>query len=117
SVGAARGTLRNVLVSIQIAVSLVLLTGATLLSRSLSKLESEPLGMQPERVITASFVLSAQRYRQPAAQDAFYRELESRLSRVPGVFALSDTVPPAGGMHGRPFSNMHIAGHAPLTQG
>jgi predicted permease len=31
-------------------------------------------------------------------------------------FAVSDSMPPAGGMHGRPFSNMKIAGHPPLPE-
>jgi hypothetical protein len=60
-------------VAFQIAMSLVLLTGAALFSRSLSKLESQPLGMEPERVVSAAFVLGPHRYGEPAAQDAFYR--------------------------------------------
>ncbi len=114
--GADRGLFRNVLVAFQIAISLVLLTGASLFARSLSKLESQPLGMAPEHVVTASLVLGSHRYQQPAAEDTFYRQLEARLSGIPGVsvFALSDSIPPAGGMHGRPYSNMRIAGHPPL---
>jgi putative ABC transport system permease protein len=75
--------------------------------------------MQSEHVVTASFVMSAHRYQQPAALDVFYRAIESRLRSIPGViaFALSDTVPPAGGMHGRPYSNMRIAGRPPLSGG
>ncbi len=117
SIGAQRGGIRRALVAFQVAVSLILLTGATLFARSLAKLESQPLGLSPERVITASFVLGVHRYGQPAAQDALYRELESRLAGIPGVrgFALSDSVPPAGGMHARPFSNLRIAGHPPVS--
>src|SRR5581483_614278 len=35
---------------------------------------------------------------------------------IPGVsiFALSDSMPPAGGIHGRPYSNMRAAGRPPL---
>ncbi len=115
-VGLGRGWLRHSLVALQIAASLILLTGASLFARSLAKLESQPLGMQPEHVVTASFLLGAHRYEQAPAQDAFYRQIEARFRGVPGVtaFALSDSIPPAGGMHGRPFSNMRIAGHAPL---
>jgi hypothetical protein len=32
------------------------------------------------------------------------------------AFALSDTMPPGGGVHGRPFSNMRIAGRPPLAE-
>jgi predicted permease len=44
--------------------------------------------------------------------------VERQLTRIPGVsrFALSDSIPPAGGWRGRPFSNMQIAGHPPLPQ-
>jgi predicted permease len=116
AVGPERGLFRHLLVTFQIAISLILLTGASLFARSLSKLESQPLGMQPEHVVTASLVLSSHRYQKPAAQNTFYRQLEARLSGMPGVtvFALSDSMPPAGGMHGRPYSNMRIAGHPPL---
>lgn len=118
AVGTARTLFRQMLVAAQIAISLLLLTSASLFIRSLQKLESQPLGFQPEHLVAASFVLSHHRYQQPAAQTAFYNELESRLKRIPGVsaFALSDSMPPAGGMHGRPYSNMHIAGHPLLPQ-
>ncbi len=116
--GSDRGLFRHLLVAIQIAISLILLTGASLFARSLSRLEAQPLGMAPEHVVTASLVLGSHRYQQPAAQDAFYRQLEARLGSIPGVnvFALSDSMPPAGGMHGRPYSNMRVAGHPPLPE-
>jgi predicted permease len=118
SAGHERGIFRQSLVALQIAISLVLLTGASLFARSLSKLESQSLGMQSEHVVTASFVVSTHRYQQPAALDTFYNEIESRLQSIPGVsaFALSDSVPPGGGMHGRPYSNMRIAGRPPLPR-
>ena len=116
--GARRSWPRQALVAAQVALSLVLLSGASLLARSLWNLETQPLGFQPERVMTASFTLNRQRYSTPAKQDAFYTELERQLARIPGVsaFALSDSMPPAGGMHARPFSNMKIAGYPPLPE-
>jgi predicted permease len=109
---------RQLLVAFQIAVSLVLLTGSSLFIRSLLKLEGQQLGMQPESVITASFVLPQSRYQQAAAQNSLYRRLESSRSAIPGVtsIALSDTIPPSGGMHARPFSNLRIAGEPPLPE-
>ncbi|HEX4230059.1 MAG TPA: ABC transporter permease [Bryobacteraceae bacterium] len=117
-IGLGRGRLRQALVAFQVAISLVLLTGSSLFARSLLKLESQQLGMEAERVITVSFVLDSHRYRQAAAQNAFYRALETRLASIPGVTSsgISDTVPPGGGMHGRPFSNMRIAGRPPLPE-
>jgi predicted permease len=118
SAGGGRSWSRSVLVAAQVAISLVLLTGASLLVRSLWKLEGESLGFQPEHVVTASFTLSRHRYDSTAKQTALYAEVERQLAGIPGVgqFALSDTVPPSGGWMGRPFSNMRIAGHAPLPE-
>jgi putative ABC transport system permease protein len=118
--GSHRTWSRQTLVAAQVALSLLLLSGASLLARSLWKLESQPLGFQPERVITASFALNRQRYGSASKQDAFYTELERQLGRQTpggaGQFAISDSMPPAGGTHGRPFSNMRIAGHPALPE-
>jgi putative ABC transport system permease protein len=110
--GSRRLATRHLLVITQIALSLVLLTGACLLIRSLRKLETQPIGFQPEHLIAASFVLNHHRYSDPQKLIAFYDALEARLSHVPGVssFALSDSMPPAGNMHGRPLANMRVAG-------
>ena len=116
--GSRHARSRQILVASQIAISLLLLSGASLLLRSFWKLESAPLGFRPERVLTANFTLNRQRYRSAAQQNAFYSELERQLARIPGItqLAVSDTIPPAGGMHGRPFSNMRIANHPPLPE-
>jgi predicted permease len=114
--GTARTMFRKALVAAQVAISLVLLTGASLLIRSLEKLENQSLGFQPEHVLSASFALRHHRYQPTTAQITFYDELEARLKRIPagGSFALSDSIPPQGSM-GRPYSNMRIFGHPPLA--
>ena len=116
--GAARTLFRRVLVAAQVAISLVLLTGASLFVRSFWKLQNEPLGFQPERLTAASFTLRRQRYQTAGMQDAFFRRLEQRLQAIPasGLFALSDSIPPRGSM-GRPYSNIRIAGHPPVASG
>jgi predicted permease len=115
--GKARTLFRKALVSAQVAISLVLLAGASLLLRSLWKLQSQPLGFQPEHVITASFTMPPRRYQHPEARVSFFDEIEARLKRIPGggFFALSDSIPPRGSM-GRPYSNLRIAGHSPVAQ-
>ena len=114
--GTVRTRFRKALVAAQVGISLVLLTGASLLIRSLAKLENQALGFQPEHVLAASFALRHHRYLPAAAQITFYDELEARLKRIPagGSFALSDSIPPRGSM-GRPYSNMRIYGHPPLA--
>jgi predicted permease len=118
SAGSGRSWARPVLVATQVAISLVLLTGASLLVRSLWKLESESLGFQARHVVTAAFTLNRHRYNSPEKQDAFYAAAERQLASIPGVsrFALSDSVPPSGGVRDRPFSNIRVAGHPPLPE-
>ncbi len=114
-----RGGLRAALVTLEIAFSMALVTGAGLLLRSLWNLESVPLGIQPERVVTARFVLGRQRYGNPERQLAFFNELEQRLATAPGVetAAISDTLPPSGGMRGRPLSTIEIDGKPRIPEG
>lgn len=114
--GTKRTGLRHLLVVAQIAISLVLLTGASLFVRSLWKLERQAIGLEPARTITASVELNHHRYNTAEKLAAFYNQLETRLSGIPGVsaFALSDSIPPAGWAHARPFSNLSVIGKPPL---
>jgi putative ABC transport system permease protein len=116
AIGSARMFLRRFLIVAQVAISLVLLTGASLFVRSLWRLEEQPLGFQSQHLVTASFTLRRQQYQPAAAQSAFFDELEARLGRIPGggSFALTDSVPPRGSM-GRPYSNIGIVGHPPVA--
>ncbi|HLG97763.1 MAG TPA: ABC transporter permease [Bryobacteraceae bacterium] len=116
--GARRTFFRESLVAVQIAVSLVLLASAGMLLRSLWKLEAVPLGLDTEHVITADFTLGRQRYADINRQFQFFEQLESRLHAIPGVSAagISDSLPPSGGMRGRPFAAIHVEGRPPFTE-
>jgi putative ABC transport system permease protein len=115
----SRGVLRQVLVTVQIAVSLVLLAGAGLLLRSLWKLENVALGMNTRSVIAAGIDLAEYRYPDSVKQLAFFNQLESRLKQMPGVtvLALSDTLPPSGGMQATFLSTLEIPGHTKFSSG
>ncbi len=117
SAGLTRTLFRKVLVAAQVALSLVLLAGASLLLRSLWKIEVQPLGFDAEHVVTASFVFLRHRYDAVPAQVNFFTELEDRMRRIPGggITAFSDSIPPHGSK-GRPYSNLRIAGHPPVAQ-
>jgi predicted permease len=114
-----RGTLRQILVTVQIAVSLVLLAGAGLLLRSLWKLETVELGMNANRIITAGIDLAEYRYPDSAKQLAFFTQVEARLKQMPGVaaLALSDTLPPSGGREATFLSAIEIPGHTKFAAG
>jgi len=115
----SRGLLRQVLVTVQISVSLVLLAGAGLLLRSLWNLQTVALGMDTKTVITAGIDLVEYRYPDSAKQLAFFNQLETRLKQMPGVtaLALSDTLPPSGGSQATFLSSIEIPGHAKFNAG
>ena len=119
TVGPARGWLRGALVSAQIAISVILLTGAGLLLRSLDNLQRVPMGFESQHAILASFVLGRQHYSRDIEQLAFFAELERRLEALPGVSAaaVSDSIPPFGGTRGRPFSTIEVEGKPPMPEG
>jgi len=114
-----RGMLRQMLVAVQIAVSLILLAGAGLLLRSLWKLETVSLGMDTKSVITAGINLAEYRYPDSAKQLAFFDQVEARLKRMPGTtaLALSDSLPPSGGMQATFLSAIDIPGHVKFSAG
>lgn len=103
--GPRRGWLRPALISGQLAISLVLLAGAGLLLTSLWRLENAPLGLQRERVVTASFTLPAYRYADEAQQTAFFNQLGARLNEIPGAIAtaITDSLPPSAGTRAAPY--------------
>ena len=106
--------LRQVLVSGQLAVALVLLIGATLLGRSLVRMTSVDPGFQPDHVLAATLSLPGARYPDAAATNGFYTALLERLRALPGVelAALADALPLQGFRYSRAVS----LDHAPITQ-
>jgi putative ABC transport system permease protein len=117
--GTPRTLVRQILVTVQIAISLVLLTGASLLLRSLWNLQSVSTGMETGNVLTETVSLGAYRYPQTAQQLAFFTELEARLKRIPSItaLALSDSLPPAGPMRSTIYAAIEIPGRPPLAEG
>ena len=72
------------LVVVQATLSVVLVAGATMLARSLNKLEHQDFGYQVQgRVLVALHNLPATYSR--AELTALYRQMEGRLNRLPGV--------------------------------
>lgn len=83
--GSKRRTwLRSALVVVQVAVSFPLLLGVALLLRSLQQARELDLGFEPKNVLTLSVYLSLRDYSE-AGRQQFYRELEERVRRLPGV--------------------------------
>jgi len=88
--GAARSRLRVLFVG-EVAVALVLLTGAGLLVRSLAGLVSVDPGFKPQGVTAIPITLPVARYSQPARQADLFRQLLERAAALPGVKAAAAT--------------------------
>jgi len=118
----ARGTqasLRQWLVTGQIAASMVLLAAAMLLVRSFRNLESQQLGMRVDNTVTASVTLGEHDYPTLASEAHFFGEIETRLKFGPGVsaVAVTDSLPPAKNHSGGRFDQIAVDGRPPVTEG
>jgi len=83
-----RFTLRHFLVVTQASLSLVLLIGAGLCVKSLLALQAVDPGLEPSKVLTASFDLSLNGYDEQRGRQ-FISELTERARSLPGVEAAS----------------------------
>ncbi|HEV2688921.1 MAG TPA: ABC transporter permease, partial [Bryobacteraceae bacterium] len=89
--GIKTGTLPDALIVSELALAVVLMTGAGLLLRTLQDLLQEHPGFNPTQIVTASVNLPFPNdpkndpYNKLARQITFYRELGRRMSAIPGV--------------------------------
>src|SRR6185312_9813396 len=86
---AQRRGLQDALVVLQVAVALVLLTGAGLLVESFARFERMDPGFRPDGVLTAQIAFTAERYPTAERQQLFLTELVDRLTAQPGIEAAS----------------------------
>ena len=95
-----RGTAtRRGLVVAQVALSLMLLTGAGLLMRSFARLQQVDPGFDPAGVVTMNIALPEARYTNDTTRIAFFDALLPRVAALPGVQAVgaASSVPLTGG--------------------
>jgi len=90
--------LRSAMIVAEVALSLVLLTGAGLLMKSFLALVNVNPGFRAEHTLTAGITLPLSRYRTQAQQAAFFERVVERASALPGVVsaAITDTLPLSG---------------------
>lgn len=77
---------RKALLIVQAALSVVLVAGATMLARSLNKLENQDFGYKVEGRVEVNINNPPATYTLPRLR-ALYRQLEEQLTRLPGVQA------------------------------
>src|SRR5216684_2781110 len=88
--GTGRGTrdrssfARKALLVVQATLSVVLVAGATMLARSLNKLEHQDFGYQVQGRVVVNMNTPPATYTQPQLA-SLYRQLEEQLNRLPGV--------------------------------
>ena len=83
--------LRNAVVTIEVALSFVLLVGSGLMIRSFVALQRADPGYDSRGVLT--FLIPNVRLPQPAARQAFVRDLRARIESLPGVVGATAASP------------------------
>ena len=92
--------LRTVFVVTQVALALVLLVGAGLLTKSFSHLQSVEPGFQPNNLLTMRVSLPSRKYDTDPKVISFFSQATEKLRAIPGVEA-------AGAINTLPFSGPH----------
>ncbi|MEO6994857.1 MAG: ABC transporter permease [Lacunisphaera sp.] len=112
---------RQVLIVVQFALALVLLTGAAFFVRGVERLVHSPAGWNPTLLLRADIYLPPVIYSTADRTMAFYTQLEQRIGALPGVtgVAISYAIPMFGfgsqrsyAVEGQPAP---IAGHEPVA--
>jgi predicted permease len=83
--GRRRSSLLDAVIVVQVAMSLVLLVGATVLGRSLRALWTVDPGFRTDGVLTMSVTVPESRYAEREAVGEYYARLARRLEALPGV--------------------------------
>lgn len=115
----SRRPITNLLIACQIAICIVLLSGAGLLLRTLSNLQRIPLGVDADNVTLFTVVLGPQRYPGLREQNGFFDQLEQRLlgASWASVFSISDSVPLGAAARSNPMSFVQVEGQSTLMDG
>jgi len=111
TIGARGARTRRILVVCQVALAVILLTGASLLVRSFMVLSGVEPGFDPRGVLAIKLSLPLTRYGSVEAVESFVRQMAVRGKTVPGVEAMGFTtvLPMEQGpgvdfyIHGGPF--------------
>jgi putative ABC transport system permease protein len=111
-----RSALRKTLLTVEIAVTVVLLIAAGLLIKSFIRLRTTDVGAVTDNVLTLNFSLPEQKYATPEKKLAYNDALLERLRALPGVRSVAlGAVLPGAGYHGDDVFT--IVEHPPLKPG
>ena len=108
--GTSRAWIRNVLVVAEVALSLLLLIGASLFTRSFINLEQANGGFDAKPLMTARFYMPNEQYVTPESKIQRTEDVVRRVEALPGVqAAFASNLVPLGG--GGDFRTVVIDGH------
>ena len=113
SEGGVRGRFRSTLVVTEVALALVLLTGAGLLVRSFAQLAQVDPGFVPEHVATVQIGLNGKKYANAVHRTQFADALLDRIRTLPGVEAAALTMLSPFNTPG--LTRFDIAGRPPVA--
>jgi predicted permease len=110
--GAARQRLTTALLTVELALTLVLLAGAGLMMRSFLAIYRADSVVDAARVVAMPIALPNDKYSTPEHRAAAYERLEERIEGIPGVSstAFASVVPFAGG----PSRQLSVDGRRPV---
>ncbi len=96
--GPRRARAQGVFVAVEVALSLVLLIGATLLIQSFRQLSRVDLGFNPSGLLALQISLPTAKYPDQGHRRAFFAQILERVRTLPGVrsAAMSDFLPVQG---------------------
>jgi len=112
----ASGNLRNALVVTEVALAVVLVVGAGLMTRSFIKLMNVDLGFTPDHRVAVNYTISRSRHTTDVDMRSTYEQMLDRVRAVPGVVA-------AGAIRDLPFrgdgepSSFRLTGTPPAPNG
>lgn len=89
-----RRIVRQTLVGSQVALALVMLSGAALLARSLARLQGDDIGFDHQHVLAVSFTPDWVRDTTPQMLTEVAQRMQRRLASMPGVVASTPLVVP-----------------------
>jgi len=92
--------LRSILLTAQVALSVVLLVSAGLFVRSFQALQGTELGFNPDGLVLMDVDLPLERHPEIPEQVTFFDQLLDRVAGIPGVVGVAGTTqPPGTGAH------------------
>jgi putative ABC transport system permease protein len=102
----SRTALRKMLLTVEIAMTVVLLIAAGLLLKSFWRLRTTDVGCATDNVLTMSYSLPAKKYDSPEKVNAFNESLLEKVRALPGVraAALGSVMPGAGDRYSDSFT-------------